>query len=146
MTQKSMLQIENCILFGYSGGENPKFTMQRMLLSLCLGSSLYRVSPNVPQFFNISSYWVQADSGEWLCRLWSAAPSRMTFTGTAALQGCSLSTVENNCCVTWIGSAVVKAFISKSKHSWKSIFWFTYWITCSKAVLGSTCSLITSHN
>lgn len=56
MTQKSMLQIEDCILFGYSGGENPKFTMQHMLLSLWLGSSLDTLSPNVPQLFNISSY------------------------------------------------------------------------------------------
>lgn len=146
MAQKSMLQIENCILFGYGGGEHPKCTMQHMLLSLCLGSSLYTVSPNVPQLFNISSSWVQADSSEWLCRLWSAAPSRMTFTGMAGLQNCSLSNMENSCCITWIGLAVVKAFISKSKHCWKSIFWFTYWITCSKTVLGSTCCLGTSQN
>lgn len=51
-----MLQIENSILFGYSRGEKPKFTMQHMLLSLCLGSSLDAVSPKVPQLFNISSY------------------------------------------------------------------------------------------
>lgn len=51
MTQKSMLQIENCVLFGYGGGENPNFTMQHMLLCLCLGSSLHTVTPNVPQLF-----------------------------------------------------------------------------------------------
>lgn len=125
-----MLQIEKCILFGYTRGQNPKFTMQHMLLSPCLGSSLDTVSLNVPQLFYISSHWVQADSSEWLCSVWSAAPSRMTFTGMAHLQGCSLSNVENSCHVTWIGLAVVKSFISKSKHCWKSIFWFTYWITC----------------
>lgn len=36
-----MLQVEKYILFGLRGGKNPKFTMQHMLLSLCLGFSLW---------------------------------------------------------------------------------------------------------
>lgn len=69
------------------------------------------------QLFNISSHWVQADSGKRICRPMSADPSGMTFTSVSGLPGCSLSNTENRCCAIWIGLAAVKAFIWKSKHA-----------------------------
>lgn len=113
MTPKSMLQVENYILFSLRGGENPKFTMQYMLLSLCLGFLFGYSKSQCPsdQLFNISSHWVQADSSKRLCRPRSAAPSRMTLTSVAGLQGCSLSNAENRCSAIWTGLAVVKTFI-----------------------------------
>lgn len=34
----------------------------------------------------------------------------------------------------------------KEQTRWKFLFWFTYWLICSWAILGSTCCLRTSHN